>query len=418
MPKNNLKFAVIGAGHGGCAMAAYLAAIGCEVNLYNRTPEKIHSIKQLGGIYLRYTYELEEDIFPPGMRHGEDLFPELKDHLQAGIKLEYSLEPQTKELVEEEVEQVFGKLNIISSDIEEVIRDCNVIMVVVPASGHKFIAEKCSPYLQDGQIIILNPGRCFGAIEFYKIIHDYYKDKIPPDVTIAEAQTFVYASRHSKPRSARIFGVKNSINIAAIPSKKAKDIVNLLGEVYPQFTPTDNVLKTSLGNVGGIFHVPITILNATKIDKKQGFKYYIEGVTEHIGSIIEDVDKERIAIAEAMGVEVISARKWLYQAYGSEGSELYEAIQNTQAYKGIESPSSINHRYLWEDVPTSLVPLSSLGKKLNIPTPMIDSFIYQANSILRKDFNINFFESSRTMEKLGFKDLSIDEIKRFVEIGK
>ncbi len=414
---NKPKFTVLGAGHAGTAMAAYLGAIGYEVNLYNRTPENIHSIQQLGGIYLRYTYDLEEDIFPQGMENINDLFPEYKEHLGAGTRLEYSLTPQTDELFEEEVKQVFGKLNIISSDIQEVIHDSDIIMVVVPASGHKYIAAKCAPYLKDGQTILLNPGRCFGAIEFYNVINNYYKDKKLPDVTIAEAQTFIYASRRTKPRSVRIFGVKNSVDIAAIPSYKTKDVVNLVGDVYPQFTPTDDVLKTSLSNLGGIFHVPIAILNATKIDRKHDFKYYIEGVTEHTASIIEDVDKERIAIAEKMGVEVISARRWLYQTYGSEGADLYEAIQNTKAYKGIESPGSINHRYIWEDIPTSLVPLSSLGKKLGIPTPMIDSFIYQATSALRKDLNVDFFERGRTMEKLGLKDMSIDEIKRFVETG-
>ena len=414
---DKLKIAVLGAGHAGTAMAAYLGAIGYEVNLYNRTPGNIHSIQQLGGIFLRYTYDLEEDIFPQGIENTNDLFPEYKKHPEAGTKLEYLLTPQTDELFEQEVKQVFGKLNIISSDIQEVIHDCDIIMVVVPAHGHKFIAERCAPYLKDGQIILLNPGRCFGAIEFYKVINDYYKDKKLPDVTIAEAQTFIYASRRTKPRSVRIFGVKNSVNIAAIPSYKTKDVVNLIGEAYPQFTPTDDVLKTSLSNLGGIFHAPIAILNATKIDRKHDFKYYIEGVTEHTAAIIEDVDKERIAIAEAMGVEVISARRWLYQTYGSEGADLYEAIQNTKAYKGIKSPGSINHRYIWEDVPTGLVPLSSLGKKLNIPTPMIDSFIYQATSVLRKDLNIDFFKTGRTMEKLGLKDMNIDEIKRFVKTG-
>lgn len=406
MVANKLKFAVLGAGHGGRAMAAYLAAIGCNVNLFNRTPENIRNIQQSGGIFLTYTPYLEYDIFPEGI-----------ERLEAGLRHEYSLTPKTEKLVEEDVRYIFGELNIISSDIEEVIKNRDVIMVAVPATGHKYMAEKCAPYLRDGQTILLNPGRFFGAIEFYKTINDLYKDQKPPDVTIAEAQTFIYASRRTKPRSVRILGVKNSVDIAAIPSYKTKNVVNLVGDVYPQFTPTDNVLKTSLGNLGGVFHVPITVLNTTRIDRKDDFEYYIEGVTEHAASIIEDVDKERLAIAEAMGVEVVSARRWLYLTYGSEGADLYEAIQNTHAYKGIESPGSINHRYIWEDVPTGLVPLSSLGKKLDIPTPLIDSFIHQATSALRKDLNIDFFERGRTMEKLGLGNMSIDEIKEFVETG-
>ncbi len=416
---NKPKFAVLGAGNGGRAIAAYLAVTECDVSLYNRTPENIRNIQQLGGIYLRYTPYLEEDIFTEDIARKHDLYFEGIERLEAELRHEYSLTPKTERLVEEDVRNVFGELNTISSDIEEVMGDRDVIMVAVPASGHRYMAEKCAPHLKEGQTILLHPGRCLGAIEFYNVIHDHYKEKEsnPPDVTIAEAQTFIYVSRRTKPRSVRIFGVKDSVDIAAIPSNKTRDVVNLIEEYYPQFTPTENVLTTSLGNLGGVFHVPITILNAARIDRRHEFDYYIDGVTEHTASIIEDVDKERLAIAEAMGVKAVSARRWLHQTYGSEGTDLYEAIQNTHAYKGIESPGSINHRYIWEDVPTSLVPLSSLGKKLGIPTPLIDSFIYQATSALRKDLKIDFFETGRTMEKLGLDDMSIDEIKEFVETG-
>ncbi len=394
---NKRKIAVLGAGHGGRAMAAYLAIIGCDVNLYNRTPENIQIIQPLGGLFLRYSPELEESIFPEG------ILLEGTKKLDAEITHEYELTPVTERPFEEDIKSIFGKLNKISSDIKEVIEDRNLIMVAVPATGHKYIAEKCAPYLKDGQTIIYN---------FYK-----GKDQKPPDVTVAEAQTFIYASRRFRPRSVRILGVKNSVDIAAIPSYKTKDIVEIIEEAYPQFTPINNVLETSLGNLGGVFHVPITILNATRIDRRVEFEYYVDGITEHTASIIEDVDKERLAIAKAMGVNVISARWWLYRSYGSEGADLYEAIQNTHAYKGIESPHSVNHRYIWEEVPTSLVPLSSLGKKINMPTPMIDSFIHQATSLLRKDLNIDFFERGRTMEKLGLANMSIDEIKEFVETG-
>lgn len=410
---NRKKIAVLGAGHGGRAMAAYLSIIGCNVSLYNRTPENIQIIQPLGGIYLRYSPELEESVFPEG------ILPEGMKQLDGEITHEYELTPVTERPFEEDIKRVFGKLNKISSNIKNVIEDSELIMVVVPATGHKEIAEKCAPYLKDGQIILLNPGRFFGAIEFYKTIYDHYKEKDqkPPDITVAEAQTFIYTSRRFRPRSVRILGVKNSVDTSAIPSYRTKDVIESVSEAYPQFTPIENVLETSLSNLGGIFHVPITILNATRIDRREEFEYYVDGVTEHTASIIEDLDRERMEIAKAMGIKVISARWWLKQAYGSEGSDLFEAIQNTHAYKGIESPHSVNHRYIWEEVPASLVPLSSLGDKIDAPTPLIDSFINQATSLLKKDLNIDFFKRGRTMENLGLADMSIDDIKEFVETG-
>ena len=91
---NKQKIAVLGAGHGGRAMAAFLAAIGNNVNLYNRTPENIPIIQQLGGIYLTYAPDLEDDIFP-----------ESTEFLDAELKHEYSLTPKTEHLIEEDAEE-------------------------------------------------------------------------------------------------------------------------------------------------------------------------------------------------------------------------------------------------------------------------------------------------------------------------
>ena len=159
------KVAVLGAGNGGRAIAAFLGSIGCDVKLFNRTPENIAIIKQLGGINLTYAPELEEDLFSDNIEYVDTKF-----------KHEYILTPSERR-VEEDIKQVFGRVNLISSEIEPVIYDRDVIMVAIPATGHKYIAEICAPYLRDGQTVILNPGRCFGALEFYKIIHDYFKKK-------------------------------------------------------------------------------------------------------------------------------------------------------------------------------------------------------------------------------------------------
>ena len=49
------RYTVIGAGHGGKAMAAHLALMGLKVTLYNRTFDHISIIKKRGGIDLEST---------------------------------------------------------------------------------------------------------------------------------------------------------------------------------------------------------------------------------------------------------------------------------------------------------------------------------------------------------------------------
>src|SRR5699024_2451395 len=60
----------------------------------------------------------------------------------------------------------FGKTELVTVDIGEAIRDVELILVVVPAFAHESIAKACAPHLEDGQIVVLNPGSTFGALEF------------------------------------------------------------------------------------------------------------------------------------------------------------------------------------------------------------------------------------------------------------
>ncbi|MBW8382637.1 MAG: NAD(P)-binding domain-containing protein, partial [Youngiibacter sp.] len=52
MDTNNSKpkFAVLGAGHGGTAMAGHLSLLGIDVSLYNRGPDRIRAIQDNGGL--------------------------------------------------------------------------------------------------------------------------------------------------------------------------------------------------------------------------------------------------------------------------------------------------------------------------------------------------------------------------------
>lgn len=85
-------------------------------------------------------------------------------------------------------------------------------------------------------------------------------------------------------------------------------------------------------------------------------------------SRLEAPDQERVAVAAAMGIRAMAAREWLCFAYSVTGKNLYQAMRANPGYRGIKAPRRLNQRYITEDVPTSLVPLASLGAKFGEPT--------------------------------------------------
>ena len=89
-------------------------------------------------------------------------------------------------------------------------------------------------------------------------------------------------------------------------------------------------------------------------------------------------------------------------------------MQDNPAYKGLQAPKGLNIRYIYEDVPYSLIPMSSIAKEFNIETPAIDSIIRIAGLIT----GVDFFQEGRTVERLGLKGLSVKEIHEFAEKGR
>ena len=122
---------------------------------------------------------------------------------------------------------------------------------------------------------------------------------------------------------------------------------------------------------------------------------------------------ERVSVAEALGIRAITAKEWLYLAYGATGNNLFESMRTNNGYRGIMAPRTLKVRYLTEDVPTSLVPIASVGKKFGVETPVINSLIELASTLNR----CNYWQQGRTVESLGIEDLSLKEL-RLLAIGE
>jgi opine dehydrogenase len=360
-------YTVIGAGNGGKAMAAHLALMGFDVTLYNRNPDHIEAIRKRGGI------ELESNEGGP---------------------------------------RGFGRLTLVTSDMKAALERAQVVMVIVPSSAHADVARSCAAHLRDGQIVLLHPGRTCGAIEVTRVLR---AAGCRADVTVAETETFLYASRSDGPAQARIFRIKDAVPLAALPSSRTGDVLEAISSAFPQYIDGVNVLQTSLNNMGAIFHPALTLLNAGRIESTGGdFQFYMEGVTPSVARVLEVLDRERVTVAAALGIRSRNAQEWLALAYNATGETLHDAIHNQSGYAGIKAPATLQHRYIFEEVPMSLVPIAALGQRYGVAVSGIDSIIRLACIVHRTDY----WRKGRTLERLGIAELSVGELTRFVETGE
>lgn len=326
---------VCGGGHQGLSMAAHLALNGIKVTLWNRTPENIQKIID------------SKEIICNGIVNG-------KAHIEKA-----------------------------SHNIEEVISD--FIMVATPSSAHKDIAKQIAPYVHKDMIVILNPGRTFGAIEFAMTLLECGVKELPH---IAETQTIIYTCRRSGTNSATIFALKKDVKIAALKGSDIGYIMEQMPRCLRQyFSVVNSVAITSLSNVGMVLHCAPVLMNIGWIEsEKADFKYYYDGISKSIAGFIEKIDRERVTVGTALGFQIESTADWLRRTYLVEGNDLYECIRNNDAYKEIDAPPTIKTRYILEDVPNGLVPMEEIGRSIGIDTRNSTTIINLASAVFENDF--------------------------------
>ncbi len=351
-----MRFCVIGAGSGGRAFAAYISSKGFPVSLYNRSYSRISAIKKEGGIKAT------------GFLNG------------------------------------FFPLEVITQNLKLAIKDANVILIVTPASAHNDIAQKLAPLLSNNQIIILNPGRTFGAVEVKKIID---KEKGPNLIRVGETQTLLFTSRELDENEVNIITIKETVAFSTFPDKYTFLVYDTLKEVFPQFIPNENYLEVTLNNVGMLLHPAITLLNAGMMDIGKKFKFYKEGATPRVCEVLENIELELNELFLKLGLKQLKYHKWVKKSYGVISNKIYDSIQNVKAYRNVYAPDKLITRYLTEDVPTGLVPIASIAEFLNISTPTITSIIHLTSILCGK----NFKKTGRTLQSLKLFDYFVNYLK-------
>lgn len=352
--------AILGAGAGGQSLATLLKQRGHEVRLWDKFPEPIELIKKKGKIDLR------------GALH-------------------FSSRP-----------------DICTNNLLEAVNGVNLIFVVVPAHVHSELAKDIATLVTPGQTVILNPGRTAGSLEFRQVLKTNGCSEPP---LIAETQTLWCACRMKHAGTVELLSVKRENCLALLPCGEKPDVKQELSDIYDNLTFACSTLHTGLENIGAILHPAPVLLNTGWIEvRKEFFPHYLS-IGESLAAFLEKMDAERLCVAEAFGIKARSVNEWHQDMYECHGDNLLDTLKLNSGYASIDTPRSLSHRYIYEDVPTGLVPISELGRAAGVTTRHIDLIIDLAEAIL----GVAFRENGRNLKRLGLVGKSIEEIVQIFE---
>lgn len=359
---DRMTCAVIGAGLGGVAVCANLGLAGSRMRLCDRDPARLTELRARGGI----------DV----------------EGLVAG----------------------WAPLERVTTDLGEAVDGADVIIVCTGSHYHADVARGLAGLLRDGQIILLIQGGTGGALV---VRRELARAGSTAAVDVAEMDNYPYSLGWPAQSRMRMTIKKRFLQVGALPASRIGAVMARLGPAFPEAVAAPSILHTGLTNMNATLHVVNMVGNIGRLESTgNAYRFYAEGYTPSIVRLLLALDGERLAVAKAFGVAVPGIHRWLTLTYGFDEPTLRETFHRLThdprgPYQWTPTPTSMEHKYVVEDVPCGLVAMAALGGAAGVPTPVISGLVAVASALTGRDFAAE----GRTLEALGLAGLGAAQIR-------
>ena len=324
-------------------------------------------------------------------------------------------------------------LDMVTNDMAKAVKGAEIVVVAVPCVAHKIFFEKLIPLLEDGMAIHIFPDN-YGSMILRKMMREAGCEK---KVIVGGWSSSPYGTRVVKQGGVALPEVDveyRAITLrgSAMPHCDQEAFIEsgkhigALDSVYEGEGPGlgDTAMDIGFSNVNPILHAPGVILGVGVMENfgvlfgthKEDFSIYTHAYCPSISKVQYALYCEEVALAEALGVgmqkydeEKFYSRESILGAeyMGDDYVIPFEDINHVAMGTG---PTSVNSRYLTEDIPVGCHIFHLLGKLLGVKTPIIDSMITLASTMLDTDY----FKNGYTLEDIGIGGMTVEEINKYL----
>ncbi|WP_308817349.1 NAD/NADP octopine/nopaline dehydrogenase family protein [Pseudonocardia alni] len=348
------SMAVVGAGNVGQAIAAHMTSNGHDVRLYSPWEEEFAPVLARGGV------ELSGDV------EGKAL-PRL-----------------------------------MTTDLARAVAGAEVVVVAVPAFAHRGLSEALAGVVEPDQLVLFQPSALGSGLELSRALARAGREPC----LIAETGTSLYTCRLRGPAQVFVGRIKPSVKVGATPAAAVGEVQRRLAPFFDdRFSAEVDALTVGLSRIGAVYHVPPALFNFKTVEDGARLPHNTLA-TPRISALVDELDAERLGLAERLEVKAVSFRDFLERSYGVADGTLSERIQRSYGPLDFPEPDSPSHRYFTEDIPFSMVVWSSLAQQIGHAMPLTDGVIALSGVLCGRDW----YSDARTADDLGLAGADSEQI--------
>lgn len=331
----------------------------------------------------------------------------------------------------------FAKMEKVTTNVAEAVKGAGIIVIGTPVFGHKPFFEKLIPCLEDGQVVHIFPDN-FGSLELYRMMREAGCTK---KVIVGGWSSSTYGSRVDIPggvvtHKIRVYYRAITLRGAAMPACDTEAFLESAKYLPSMDAVTtgdgavagDTAIDIGLSNVNPVLHCPGVILGVSTMqnfgkifgDDRLKFSIYSHAYCEAISEVQYAFYEEECTLAKAMGVGIQPYEKQHFFSRENVLGQEYMGLDYNIPYEDQDpiqfgtGPFNMENRYITEDIPVGCYLYSQFGKMYGVATPVIDSMITLASTIVRRDLTAKGY----TLKDLGIDSMPKDRLNNYLRFGK
>jgi len=297
----------------------------------------------------------------------------------------------------------------VARSCEEALSDAEAVLIALPANGHKLVMDAAAPYLRPDQTVIISSHTSFSGLYLSKLLA-----KRETAVPIVVWGTTVTAGRQAGDTGANVAVVRAKVDAAVLPVSSAGPALAVCRTLFgDRMVERPDMLAIALSNLNPQNHMGIALCNFTRMEKAEQWGQN-ENITDSVGRLLEALDAERLAIAAAVGHKVRTIQEHYHFSFHVPPGPVGEMSRTIAARGGGGfGPTTIDTRYVLEDVPFGLAPTALLGRMTGVGAPLHDAGIRIFSALYGQDLAAQ----NDLLPELGLEKMSLDELRKVVQTG-
>ena len=270
----------------------------------------------------------------------------------------------------------------VANNAKAAVAAADVILLALPANGHKTVMEAIAPHLRAEQTVLISSHASFGALYLSRLLAAR-----TIQIPIVAWGTTVSSGRQLSPTEVSISTVRQRIDIATVPHRLSPEGLTICQTLFgDRFVEREGLLAIALSNLNPQNHLGIALCNLTRMEHGEHWSQG-QNVTPAVGRLLEALDQERLAIANTLGVSVRTIFEHFHLSFHVPLGSVSEMNQTMHEQgRGGSGPSTVDSRYVLEDVPYGLVVTTKLGQMAGCPAILHDAGIQIFSALYSRDF--------------------------------